>query len=165
VHVPEISYPKCWPKSLGVMDASAVAMCRDNQLPILVFNLNVFGNIMRMAMGEPIGTLIHHEHEKRTLHNHPTDNFQNVKEIEPSAKTAHGKVLSPICSTKWPASAPAAPRSACSTTCGGLLRHAHAAQSGGQPARAGAHHDHRAALGRFADRAIEKAIRASPIWV
>ena len=46
-------------ESLKVLDASAVAMCRDNQLPILVFNLNVFGNIMRMSMGEPIGTLIH----------------------------------------------------------------------------------------------------------
>ena len=41
------------------MDASAVAMCRDNHLPIVVFNLTVRGNIMRMAMGEPIGTLIH----------------------------------------------------------------------------------------------------------
>jgi uridylate kinase len=40
------------------MDASAVAMCRDNKLPIQVFNLKVNGNIMRMAMGEPIGTLI-----------------------------------------------------------------------------------------------------------
>jgi uridylate kinase len=46
-------------KGLGVMDASAVAMCRDNQLPILVFNLNTSGNIMRMSMGERIGTLIH----------------------------------------------------------------------------------------------------------
>ena len=46
-------------KALGVMDATAVAMCRDNQLPILVFNLNTAGNIMRMAMGETIGTLIH----------------------------------------------------------------------------------------------------------
>ena len=34
-------------------------MCRDNKLPIIVFNLNVTGNIMRMSMGEPIGTLIH----------------------------------------------------------------------------------------------------------
>jgi len=41
------------------MDASAIAMCRDNRLPILVFNFTVSGNIMRMAMGEPIGTLIH----------------------------------------------------------------------------------------------------------
>jgi uridylate kinase len=40
------------------MDASAVAMCRDNGLPIQVFNLKVNGNIMRMAMGEPVGTLI-----------------------------------------------------------------------------------------------------------
>ncbi len=50
---------KCWPRRWRVMDASAVAMCRDNRLPIVVFNLNVFGNIMRMSMGEPIGTLIH----------------------------------------------------------------------------------------------------------
>ena len=55
----EISYSDVLAKNLRVMDASAVAMCRDNKLPIVVFNLNVFGNIMRMAMGEPIGTLIH----------------------------------------------------------------------------------------------------------
>jgi uridylate kinase len=56
---PEISYNEVLSRSLGVIDAAAVAMCRDNHLPILVFNLNVPGNIMRMAMGEPIGTLIH----------------------------------------------------------------------------------------------------------
>jgi uridylate kinase len=55
----EISYLEVLSKALAVMDASAVAMCRDNQLPIQVFNLNMFGNIMRMSMGEPIGTLIH----------------------------------------------------------------------------------------------------------
>src|SRR6185295_1024835 len=54
----EISYSDVLAKNLRVMDASAVAMCRDNKLPIVVFNLNVYGNIMRMAMGEPIGTLI-----------------------------------------------------------------------------------------------------------
>ena len=46
-------------KNLRVMDTSAVAMCRDNRLPIVVFDLNVHGNIMRMTMGESIGTLIH----------------------------------------------------------------------------------------------------------
>jgi uridylate kinase len=56
---PEVSYHEVLAKALQVLDASAVAMCRDNQLPILVFNLNTFGNIMRMSMGEPIGTLIH----------------------------------------------------------------------------------------------------------
>jgi uridylate kinase len=56
---PEISYSEVLSKNLKVMDASAVAMCRDNHLPIVVFDLNVHGNIMRMTMGEPIGTLIH----------------------------------------------------------------------------------------------------------
>src|SRR5690242_3037720 len=55
----EVSYLEVLAKALGVMDASAVAMCRDNQLPILVFNLNTYGNIMRISMGEPVGTLIH----------------------------------------------------------------------------------------------------------
>ena len=54
----EVSYSEVLAKNLAVMDASAVAMCRDNSLPILVFNLNTHGNIMRMAMGEPIGTVI-----------------------------------------------------------------------------------------------------------
>jgi uridylate kinase len=56
---PEISYSEVLSKNLKVMDASAVAMCRDNHLPIVVFDLNVHGNIMRMTRGEPIGTLIH----------------------------------------------------------------------------------------------------------
>jgi uridylate kinase len=55
----EISYQDVLAQQLGVMDASAVAMCRDNRLPILVFNLNRRGNIMRMSMGESVGTLIH----------------------------------------------------------------------------------------------------------
>jgi uridylate kinase len=54
----EISYTEVLSRSLGVMDATSIAMCRDNKLPIKVFNLNVSGNIMRMAMGETIGTVI-----------------------------------------------------------------------------------------------------------
>jgi uridylate kinase len=54
----EVTYSEVLAQNLRVMDASAVAMCRDNKLPITVFNLTVRGNIMRMAMGEPIGTLI-----------------------------------------------------------------------------------------------------------
>lgn len=53
-----ISYLEVLSKGLGIMDAAAVAMCRDNQLPVVVFNLNIPGNIMRMSMGEPVGTLI-----------------------------------------------------------------------------------------------------------
>jgi len=54
----EISYTEVLTKSLGVMDATSIAMCRDNKLPIIVFNLNTNGNMMRMSMGEPVGTVI-----------------------------------------------------------------------------------------------------------
>ena len=53
-----VTYTEVLSKALGVMDASAVAMCRDNRMPIMVFDLKTPGNIMRMAMGEPIGTVI-----------------------------------------------------------------------------------------------------------
>jgi uridylate kinase len=55
----EITYLEVLSRGLGVMDATSIAMCRDNKLPIIVFNLNTPGNIMRMSMGEPIGTVIH----------------------------------------------------------------------------------------------------------
>jgi uridylate kinase len=59
VRYSEITYLEVLSKALGVMDATSIAMCRDNKLPIIVFNLNTTGNIMRMSMGEPIGTVIH----------------------------------------------------------------------------------------------------------
>src|SRR5580693_6597759 len=58
VMYPQVSYLEVLTQSLGVMDATSIAMCRDNRLPIIVFNLNTNGNIMRMATGEPVGTII-----------------------------------------------------------------------------------------------------------
>jgi uridylate kinase len=58
VRYQSVSYQEVLTKQLRVMDASAVALCRDNHLPVLVFNMHVRGNIMRMAMGESVGTLI-----------------------------------------------------------------------------------------------------------
>ncbi|MBZ5585059.1 MAG: UMP kinase [Acidobacteriia bacterium] len=55
----EIAYLEVLQQGLGVMDATSIAMCRDNRMPIIVFDLNATGNIMRMSMGEPVGTLIH----------------------------------------------------------------------------------------------------------
>lgn len=55
----QISFQDVLARGLGVMDAASIAMCRDNQLPIVVFNLNEPGNIMRISMGEAVGTLIH----------------------------------------------------------------------------------------------------------
>ena len=54
-----VTYLEVLSKGLGVMDATSIAMCRDNRLPIIVFNLNTHGNIMRMTAGETVGTLIH----------------------------------------------------------------------------------------------------------
>ena len=45
-------------KGLKVMDATAVSLCMDNKLPIVVFNLNRIGNIRRVILGENIGTVV-----------------------------------------------------------------------------------------------------------
>jgi len=55
----ELTYGEFLGKGLKVMDATAVTLCRENTLPIKVFNLRVPGNIRRVAVGEAIGTLIH----------------------------------------------------------------------------------------------------------
>jgi uridylate kinase len=45
-------------RNLRVMDSTAISMCKDNNLPIVVFNLRQTGNIRRAVMGEPIGTWV-----------------------------------------------------------------------------------------------------------
>ena len=45
-------------KDLRVMDATAISLCMDNGLPIIVFNLNVPGNIKKIVLGETVGTLV-----------------------------------------------------------------------------------------------------------
>jgi uridylate kinase len=44
---------------LAALDSTAVSLCMDNDMPILVFDINREGNISRAALGEPVGTLIH----------------------------------------------------------------------------------------------------------
>ena len=43
---------------LRVMDSTAIALCKENNIPILIFDLSVKGNIYRAVMGESIGTLV-----------------------------------------------------------------------------------------------------------
>jgi len=54
----EISYLKVLEKGLKVMDATAISLCMDNKLPIVVFNLRTAGNLRRVIMGEPVGTTV-----------------------------------------------------------------------------------------------------------
>ena len=53
-----LSYLEVLQRDLKVMDSTAISLCRDNQMPIMVFNLNDRGNIQRAVMGEEIGTLV-----------------------------------------------------------------------------------------------------------
>ena len=53
-----LTYSHVLAKDLKVMDGTAIALCKDNNIPIMVFNLSVRGNINRAMMGEPIGTIV-----------------------------------------------------------------------------------------------------------
>jgi uridylate kinase len=54
-----VSYADFLTAGYGVMDATAVSLCMENKLPIMVFDLNDEGNIRRVVAGERIGTVIH----------------------------------------------------------------------------------------------------------
>jgi uridylate kinase len=53
-----ISYLRVLAEGLKVMDATAISLCMDNKLPIVVFNLRTPGNLKRVIMGEPVGTTV-----------------------------------------------------------------------------------------------------------
>jgi uridylate kinase len=54
----QISYMDVLKKGLQVMDSTAISLCKDNNLPIIIFNLNKTGNIKRVLTGEKIGSLV-----------------------------------------------------------------------------------------------------------
>ncbi len=54
----EISYQEVYDKGLNVMDMTAITLCQENKLPIIVFDMNKAGNFMKIAKGEHIGTLV-----------------------------------------------------------------------------------------------------------
>ena len=53
-----IGYDEVLEKRLGVMDAASIALCRDQNLPVRVFSLHKPGNLMRVCLGENVGTLV-----------------------------------------------------------------------------------------------------------
>ncbi|MDX9709940.1 MAG: UMP kinase [Trichloromonas sp.] len=58
VKVPTLTYLDVLKRGLQVMDATATSLCMDNHLPIVVFDLTCRGNIMRVVLGEAIGTIV-----------------------------------------------------------------------------------------------------------
>ncbi|HUC33417.1 MAG TPA: UMP kinase, partial [Ilumatobacteraceae bacterium] len=55
----EISYLEVMTKNLKVMDATAIAFCRDNKLPIVVFDMTEPGTLQSILRGDPVGTIVH----------------------------------------------------------------------------------------------------------
>lgn len=55
----EISYDEVYTRGLKVMDLTATALCKENGLPIVVFNMDKPGNLAKVIAGEPIGTLVY----------------------------------------------------------------------------------------------------------
>ena len=54
----KITYLDIIKRGLKVMDSTAISLCKDNNLPIVIFNLNVHGNIKRVVLGEKVGSLV-----------------------------------------------------------------------------------------------------------
>lgn len=64
----KLNYLDVIKKRLKVMDSTAVMLCMDNKLPIVVFNLTIQGNLMKLIIGEPIGTKVCEEkNEQRSV--------------------------------------------------------------------------------------------------
>jgi uridylate kinase len=55
---PRIGYMDILNKDLKVMDSTAISLCRDNRLRLIVFNVGVRGNLVRIVNGEPVGTVV-----------------------------------------------------------------------------------------------------------
>ena len=55
----DITFDEVYNRHLKVMDLTATAMCKENNLPVYVFNMDVVGNLKKVLEGEPIGTLVH----------------------------------------------------------------------------------------------------------
>jgi uridylate kinase len=55
----EITFDEIYNKGLKIMDLTAAIMCKENNLPIVVFNMDIKGNLIKVLKGEPIGTIVH----------------------------------------------------------------------------------------------------------
>ena len=58
VRYEQVSFDEAIEKKLAVMDTTAIVLCRDNNLPVKVFNMNQSGDLMKLVMGETIGTTV-----------------------------------------------------------------------------------------------------------
>jgi len=55
----EITFDEIYSRGLKIMDLTATTMCKENNLPIVVFDMDTVGNLIKVLKGEPIGTVVH----------------------------------------------------------------------------------------------------------
>lgn len=55
----KISYDEIYDKGLRIMDLTATTLCKENNLPVIVFNMDIKGNLKKVVLGEKMGTLVH----------------------------------------------------------------------------------------------------------
>jgi uridylate kinase len=83
-----LSYLDVLTRHLAVMDSTAISLCQDNKLPILVFNMTKPGNIRRVVLGEPLGTLVVDERREPRL---TEENEDNEAKAPAFTERSHGK--------------------------------------------------------------------------
>ena len=64
IKIDEITYLDVLNKKLNVMDTTATSLCMDNEIPIVVFDINEHGNLKKILLGEPIGTIVQNKIEE-----------------------------------------------------------------------------------------------------
>tara|TARA_Y100000817_G_scaffold314784_1_gene315122 strand:- start:5689 stop:6441 length:753 start_codon:yes stop_codon:yes gene_type:complete len=69
IHYPELTFDYVLMEKLNVMDATAIVMCRDNNLPLVVFNLNNQGDLVRLVCGDELGTSVNNIEEPSEKNN------------------------------------------------------------------------------------------------
>ena len=57
--LPKVGYLEALERGLRVMDTTAISLCMDNDLPIIVFSIREKGNLMKLLLGESVGSLVH----------------------------------------------------------------------------------------------------------
>ena len=58
IHLPEISYEEVLKKDLRIMDLTAITLSKENNLPLVIFNMNIHGNLKRVICGEAVGSKV-----------------------------------------------------------------------------------------------------------
>ena len=159
-----ITYLDVLQKGLSVMDSTAISLCMDNKMPIVVFNMNVPGNLKRVVLGERSARLSPRR-EARTSEAFFDDHDCHQQRRAGAGKDAHGKGRRGFSQGARGSSHGPRERGAARSRPRGLSRHADADQSAGHAERSRPADDRDLAVGSrrgAADRQGDSHVRSGP---